>query len=90
MTLWLIHTIVILLLTALVPHFHRPSALSDGPLWLCRRPMTTSTHRLNPSISSSTVPPIPVFAKLIEFPTYTGLPTFRAITLASRVVKSNV
>lgn len=53
-------------------------------------PMTTSTTLRNPSISSSTVPPMPAFAKLIELPAYTGLPVLRARILANRVVKSSV
>jgi hypothetical protein len=53
-------------------------------------PMTTSTTLLNPSISSSTVPPMPALAKLDEFPTYTGFPVLRASTLDKRVVKSSV
>jgi hypothetical protein len=50
--------------------------------------ITTSTTFLNPSISSSTVPPIPAPAKLIEFPTYTGRFVLRASSLARRVVNS--
>jgi hypothetical protein len=57
---------------------------------LFNRPMTTSTTLLKPSISSSTVPPIPALAKLIEFPTYTGLFVLRASSFESRVVKSRV
>jgi hypothetical protein len=57
---------------------------------LFNRPMTTSTTLLKPSISSSTVPPIPVLAKLIEFPTYTGLFVLRASSFEIRVVKSRV
>jgi hypothetical protein len=52
--------------------------------------ITTSTTLRNPSISSSTVPPMPALAKLIELPTYTGLPVLRASSFDSRVVKSNV
>lgn len=52
--------------------------------------VTTSTTLLSPSISSSTVPPIPALAKLIELPTYTGFASFLARTFAKRVVKSNV
>lgn len=33
---------------------------------------------------------MPVLAKLMELPTYTGFPVFRASTLLSRVVKSRV
>lgn len=53
-------------------------------------PTTTPTTLRNPSISSSTVPPMPALAKLIELPTYTGFPNFRASTFARRVVKSSV
>jgi hypothetical protein len=57
---------------------------------LFNRATTTSTTLRNPSISSSTVPPIPALAKLVELPTYTGLPNFRARIFAKRVVKSKV
>jgi len=54
------------------------------------RPVTTSTTRLTPSSSSSTVPPMPALAKLVELPTYTGFPVLRASNLDSRVAKSRV
>jgi hypothetical protein len=54
------------------------------------KPITTSTTLRKPSISSSTVPPIPALAKLVEFPTYTGFPVLRARTFDRRVVKSRV
>ena len=57
---------------------------------LFNRFTTTSTTRLKPSISSSTVPPMPALAKLIELLTYIGLPVLRANNLDSRVVKSRV
>jgi hypothetical protein len=59
-------------------------------LFFSNKPTTTSTTLLNPSISSSTVPPSPALEKLIEFPTYTGLLSFLARTLDNRVVKSRV
>lgn len=52
--------------------------------------MITSTTLLKPSISSSTVPPMPALAKLMEFPTYTGFCSFLAKSFASLVVKSMV
>jgi hypothetical protein len=54
------------------------------------KPITTSTTLRKPSISSSTVPPIPALAKLVEFPTYTGFRVLRARTFDRRVVKSRV
>lgn len=45
---------------------------------------------LKPSISSSTVPPIPALAKLTELVTYVGSPVLRARSLARRVVNSKV
>jgi hypothetical protein len=56
----------------------------------CSKFITTSTTLRKPSISSSTVPPKPAPAKLIELPTYTGLPVLRASSLDKRVVKSSV
>lgn len=52
--------------------------------------ITTSTTRLKPSNSSSTVPPMPALAKLVELPTYTGFPVLRASNLDNRVAKSRV
>lgn len=69
----------------------RPSyPLTSAFVVFCTCATTTSTTLLNPSISSSTVPPIPALAKLIELPTYTGLPVLRASNLAILVVNSNV
>jgi hypothetical protein len=67
--------------------FHAPASLTFSLLSVS---ITTSTTLLNPSISSSTVPPMPALAKLIELPTYTGLPVLRASSFDNRVVKSNV
>lgn len=51
--------------------------------------MTASTTRLNPSISSSTLPPPAAPAKLTLLPTYAARPVFRASTFAKRVAKSS-
>ena len=67
-----------------------PTIVYAPPFSLSSSPMTTSTTLRKPSISSSTVPPIPALAKLVELPTYTGLPNFLASIFASRVVKSKV
>ena len=56
----------------------------------CISAITISTTFLKLSISSSTVPPSPVAAKEMEFPTYVGLVVRRASILASLVVKSRV
>jgi hypothetical protein len=68
---------------------HLASHTSAGTSFFSK-PVTTSTTLLKPSISSSTVPPIPALAKLMELPTYTGLPVLRASSLERRVVKSSV
>lgn len=60
------------------------------PYSFLSNPITTSTTLRKPSISSSTVPPMPALAKLVELPTYTGFPVLRASTFESRVVKSSV
>lgn len=64
-----------------------PLEVIPSALWISF--ITTSTTFLNPSISSSTVPPMPALAKLIELPTYTGLFVLLAKRRASRVVNSN-
>jgi hypothetical protein len=69
------------------PRDHAPASLSFP---LSSVSITTSTTLRKPSISSSTVPPMPALAKLIELPTYTGLPVLRASSFESRVVKSSV
>ena len=61
-----------------------------APFSFSSKPVTTSTTLRKPSISSSTVPPIPALAKLMELPTYTGFPVFRASSFDSLVVKSSV
>jgi hypothetical protein len=55
----------------------------------CSLSDTTCTMVLKASISSSTVPPIPALAKLIELVTYTGSCDFRAKSFAKRAVNSN-
>lgn len=50
--------------------------------------MIASATPLKASISSSTVPPMPVLSRLMEFVTYTGSWVFRATNLATRVVNS--
>jgi hypothetical protein len=67
-----------------------PAIIYAPSFSLSTNPTTTSTTLRKPSISSSTVPPIPALAKLVELPTYTGLPNFLASIFPSRVVKSTV
>lgn len=50
----------------------------------------TSTHRLRPLISSSTVPPMPAPANESEQPTYTGFLAFLATAIAILFEKSRV
>lgn len=72
-------------ISALIGNYFPLTKLPTLPL---TSSITTCTTFLNPSISSSTVPPNPALEKLIEFPTYTGFPVLRASSFASRVVNS--
>ena len=59
-----------------------------GTCFLGRMLKMASATPLNASISSSTVPPMPMLSRLMEFVTYTGSCVLRATSFATRVVNS--